>query len=145
VLKKDVEEFKRNGGETMVTQVECPYCHQRIMAEVMPDFDTLDENLRRQLAVEYCTCEEAVFEALMLNRYEKLEKSLTEMFGEESEMPIGEDTLKTIKDISEQVCRDTHKKVTVNIDEYTKLVISVNSKGFLNIQKETKNIRKQIV
>jgi DNA-directed RNA polymerase subunit RPC12/RpoP len=67
MLKKDVEEFKRNGGETMVTQVECPYCHQRIMVEVMPDFDTLDENLKRQLAVEYCTCEEAVFEALMLN------------------------------------------------------------------------------
>jgi hypothetical protein len=145
MLKKDVEEFKRNGGKAMVTQVECPYCHQRIMAEVMPDFDTLDENLKRQFAVEYCTCEEAVFEALMLNRCEKLEKSLTEMFGEKSEMPIGKDTLKTIKDISEQVCRDTLKKVTVNIDEYTKLVISVNSKGFLNIKKETKNIRKQIV
>lgn len=142
MLRDIVEDWKKQGGECETITVYCPYCHQGMAAEATPDI-VRNEELLKDLAIETCQCPEAQYEAKRQQRVESVNEKVNALLGEESDTPVDEEILDLIKAMSIHICYEKIKKMSIQINQITKVSISMDSNGLLDIKKEIKNISRQ--
>lgn len=142
MLKDIVEEWKRKGGECETVTIDCPFCHQGMVAEVTPDL-IRNKELLKELAVETCSCPQAKQKTNYKKRTENIDSKVDRMFGEESGTPVDEEIRTQLKALSLYVCHGKIKKAGIQSSDNVKVTVSTDSNGLLDIKKEIKNISRQ--
>lgn len=144
MLRDEIKNYKSRGGATETIPAECPYCHQIIAVEVMPDMVN-DVKKLKEIAIETCKCPEAQFDRKHKERIEKLEEEISYSVGKFSDNPLSEDICDSIQQMARLVCFKRIQKATINLSKKEKVNLKIDSKGNLIIERESKSVKSRTV
>lgn len=144
MLKDVIEEYENQGGQTDTIPIECPYCHQSVLCKVTPDMYS-NVGVLKELVTECCTCKEAQMISKKKRQQEQINEKMDKVLGNESGMPVSEETYEAIRLMALQVCWKKVWKATVNLSKTEKVKLSVDSDGQLNIVRELRQITGETV
>lgn len=144
MLTDKVNNYKSRGGAVETIPVECPYCHQLVAVDIMPEMMN-DESARSSLAIETCRCPEAQFEKKRRNKIERIDEEISYVIGKYSDRPLDEKLCDDIRKIAKAVSFGKLSKATINISKKEKINLKTDSKGNLIVEREVKNVKSKTI
>lgn len=103
MLKDEIKTDEQDGEVFTESHIPCPFCKQHVLLSFP---ETWDVQKRTELAIETCTCPEAVMYSSRKAKIEKLNECLENFFGEDSGRNVETDTIDTIHSLAMQVIDD---------------------------------------
>ena len=144
MLKNSISNYKSRGGIVETIMVECPYCKQAMMVEATKEIAN-NKDLRRELAIESCSCPEAHIEAGRKEKIERLDRDLCNLIGEKSSNPVNEDVYKAVREVVKLVSFAEIHRATIHMGKNEKIVISRDADGITNINREVKKVTSKTI
>lgn len=140
MLRDTISKHKERGGMTETVTVSCPFCHQSMMAECTRDIAN-SRDLRRDLAIELCSCPAAEEEAKRKDKIERLDKELNNAIGENSPHPVDTEVYEVIRENAKLVALKKLHRTSVWIEKNEKIVITRDADGITNINREVRKVK----
>lgn len=139
MLKQVIDNVESRGGNVQTVQVQCPFCHQQVYTKITDEIMN-NRELRRDLAIESCSCPAAIEEAKKKEKIELLDRNLCGLIGEKSFDPVDEEVYEAIRALSKLIAFKKIHRTNVHLSKIEKIVISRDADGITNINREIKQV-----
>ncbi len=140
MLIDEVRSEEAAGAKMVVKDGVCRFCGQLLTIRCPEDWTHAEHD---ELATQACRCNDALIYTNRQRKLEVLDRTMTELFGSESERKLAEDTVSSIHDtamlvISGKIVKSTVELSAENEDEQGEKVKIYMKKDMLHIDIEKK-------